>query len=103
MYPSDLRTWYFRSYEDNKKRLGKEKCAVTGLAVGGTMALAGVVPVFAESPASAEEAVITGMTSAASSMTSMVTKAVPIIVPVITAVVVVTFGFKLFKKLTGKA
>ena len=76
---------------------------VTGLAVGGTMALASVVPVLAADESAAETAVITGMTSAASSMTSMVTKAVPIIVPVITAVVVVTFGFKLFKKLTGKA
>ena len=87
---------------EKESRFSKVKRAVTGLAVGGTMALAGVVPVFAEA-GTAEDAVITGMTSAASSMTSMVTKAVPIIVPVITAVVVVTFGFKLFKKLTGKA
>lgn len=88
---------------EKETRLSKVKRAVTGLAVGGSVALAGVVPVFAESPASAETAVISGMTSAASSMTSMVTQAVPIIIPVITAVVVVTFGFKLFKKLTGKA
>lgn len=88
---------------EKESRFSKVKRTVTGLAVGGTMALAGVVPVLAADESTAETAVITGMTSAASSMTSMVTKAVPIIVPVITAVVVVTFGFKLFKKLTGKA
>ena len=89
--------------EKSKTGLAKVKRFLAPLAIGAAMAMTSVVPVFAEGPTTAEQAVITGMTSAAGSMTSMVTSAVPIIIPVITAVVVVTFGFKLFKKLTGKA
>lgn len=90
--------------EKSKTGLAKVKRFLAPLAIAATVATTSVVPVFAsDGGTTAEQAVITGMTSAAGSMTSMVTSAVPIIIPVITAVVVVTFGFKLFKKLTGKA
>ena len=89
-------------YEKGKTGFAEVKRLAAPLAIGATVAMSSVVPVFAED-ASAESAVISGMTSAASSMTSLVGKAVPVIVPVLTAVLVVKFGFKIFKSLTGKA
>lgn len=92
-------------FEKKKLNMDTLKKGATALAVAGTTVLAGALPVFAEGPTSggAEDAVISGMTSAASSMTSLVGKAVPIVVPILTAVIVVKFGFKLFKQFTGKA
>lgn len=76
----------------------------SAVALGSAVALAGAaLPVFAEGSGGADEAIVTGMTSAASSMTGLVTKAVPIVVPIMTAVIVVKFGMGLFKKLSGKA
>lgn len=92
-------------FEKKKLNMDTFKKGATALAVAGTTVLAGALPVFAEGPTGggAEDAVISGMTSAASSMTSLVGKAVPIVVPILTAVIVVKFGFKLFKQFTGKA
>ena len=92
-------------FEKKKLNMDTLKKGATALAVAGTTVLAGALPVFAEgaSGGGAEDAVISGMTSAASSMTSLVGKAVPIVVPILTAVIVVKFGFKLFKQFTGKA
>ena len=75
------------------------------VALGSAVALASAaLPVFAaESGGGADDAIVSGMTSAASSMTGLVTKAVPIVVPIMTAVIVVKFGMGLFKKLSGKA
>lgn len=89
--------------EKGKKGLAKVKRFLAPLAIAAAMAMTSVVPVFAESPTTPESAVISGMTSAASSMTNLVGQAVPIVIPVMTAVIVVVFGMGLFKKLTGKA
>lgn len=89
-------------YEKGKTGLAKVKRLAAPLAVGATVAMTSVVPVFAEDT-TAEAAITTGMQSAATSMTGLVTKAVPIVVPILTAVLVVKFGMKLFKSLTGKA
>lgn len=88
-------------FEKGKQKVKALK-ATSAVALGSAVALAGALPVFAED-ASAETAIVTGMTSAASSMTGLVTKAVPIVVPIMTAVIVVKFGMGLFKKLSGKA
>ena len=90
-------------FEKKKLNMCTLKKGATALAVAGTTVLAGALPVFAAESVGAEDAVITGMTSAASSMTSLVGKAVPVVVPILTAVIVVKFGFKLFKQFTGKA
>ena len=89
--------------EKGKKGLAKVKRFLAPLAIAATVAMMSVVPVFAESSTTPESAVISGMTSAASSMTNLVGQAVPIVIPVMTAVIVVVFGMGLFKKLTGKA
>lgn len=90
--------------EKGRMKMNTLKKGATALAVGGSMMLAGALPVFAaEAGDTAETAITAGMTSAASSMTSLVTKAVPIVVPILTAVLVVKFGMKLFKQLTGRA
>ena len=88
-------------FEKGKQKMNAIK-GVSAVALGSTVALAGALPVFAED-ATAETAIVSGMTSAASSMTGLVTKAVPIVVPIMTAVIVVKFGMGLFKKLSGKA
>ena len=90
-------------FEKGKEKVNSLKKGATALAVGGSLMLAGALPVFAEGSGSAEEAITTGMSSAATSMTGLVTKAVPIVVPIMTAVIVVKFGMKLFKQLSGKA
>lgn len=89
--------------EKGRMKMNALKKGATALAVGGSVMLAGALPVFAADGDTAETAIVTGMTSAASSMTSLVTKAVPIVVPILTAVLVVKFGMKLFKQLTGRA
>lgn len=90
-------------YEKGKTGLAKVKRLAAPLAVGATVAMTSVVPVFAADETTAETAITAGMQSAATSMTGLVTKAVPIVVPILTAVLVVKFGMKLFKSLTGKA
>ena len=90
-------------FEKGKQKIDVIKKGTTALAVGGSMVLAGALPVLAADGDTAETAIVSGMTSAASSMTSLVTKAVPIVVPILTAVLVVKFGMKLFKQLTGRA
>ena len=52
---------------------------------------------------SATTAVENGLTSVGASMNGMITSVVPIALGIIGAVLVVTFGVKIFKKLTGKA
>ena len=90
-------------FEKGKQKMNAIKGA-SAVALGSAVALAGAaLPVFAEGSAGPEDAVVSGMTSAASSMTGLVTKAVPIVVPIMTAVIVVKFGMGLFKKLSGKA
>lgn len=89
-------------YEKGKNGLAKAKRLATATAVGGALALSSALPVFAED-ATAETAIVSGMQSAATSMTGLVTKAVPIVIPIMTAVIVVTFGMGLFKKLSGRA
>ena len=89
-------------FEKSKQRMNMVKRSATALAVVGATVLAGALPVFAEDT-TADAAIVSGMTSAASSMTGLVTKAVPIVVPIMTAVLVVKFGMKLFKQLTGRA
>lgn len=90
-------------YEKSKTGFAKVKRFAAPLAVGATVAMSSVVPVFAEGESTAETAIVSGMSSAASSMTNLVGKAVPIVIPILTAVLVVKFGMKLFKSLTGKA
>ena len=91
-------------FEKGKQKMNAIKGA-SAVALGSAVALASAaLPVFAaEGGGGAEDAVVSGMTSAASSMTGLVTKAVPIVVPIMTAVIVVKFGMGLFKKLSGKA
>lgn len=89
-------------FEKGKQKMNALKGA-SAVALGSAVALAGAaMPVFAEDT-TAETAIVSGMSSAASSMTDLVTKAVPIVVPILTAVLVVKFGMKLFKQLTGRA
>ena len=90
-------------FEKGKQKMNAIKGAFA-VALGSAVALAGAaLPVFASEGGGPEDAVVSGMTSAASSMTGLVTKAVPIVVPIMTAVIVVKFGMGLFKKLSGKA
>lgn len=90
-------------FEKGKQKMNAIKGA-SAVALGSAVALAGaVLPVFASEGGGADDAIVAGMTSAASSMTGLVTKAVPIVVPIMTAVIVVKFGMGLFKKLSGKA
>ena len=90
-------------FEKGKQKMNAIKGA-SAMALGSAVALASAaLPVFAESGGGADDAIVSGMTSAASSMTGLVTKAVPIVVPIMTAVIVVKFGMGLFKKLSGKA
>lgn len=50
----------------------------------------------------ASEAVSTGLTSVAGDMGSMIVTIVPIALGVVAAIMVVKFGIKLFRNLTGK-
>ena len=60
-------------FEKGKQKMNAIK-GVSAVALGSAVALAGALPVFAED-ATAETAIVSGMTSAASSMTGLVTKA----------------------------
>lgn len=50
----------------------------------------------------ASEAVTAGLNDAASQMGSMIVKVVPIGLGIVAAIMVITFGIKLFKKVTNK-
>lgn len=73
-------------FEKGKQKMNAIKGA-SAVALGSAVALAGAaLPVFAsEAGEGADAAIVSGMTSAASSMTGLVTKAVPIVVPIMTA------------------
>ena len=66
-------------FEKGKQKMNAVK-AVSAVALGSAVGLAGAaLPVFAAEGGGAEDAIVSGMTSAASSMTGLVTKAVPIV------------------------
>lgn len=77
--------------------------------MGGALALATAVPVFASDAAtgtglsSVETALTTSFTSVGSSMTSLVGKILPIALPIMGALLLVGFGIKAFKKVANKA
>ena len=76
--------------------------------MGGALAVATAVPVFASESAgtglsSVETALTTSFTSIAASMTSIVGKILPIALPIMGILLVVGFGMKAFKKVTNKA
>ena len=77
--------------------------------MGGALAVATAVPVFASDAAtgtglsSVETALTTSFTSIGSSMTSLVGKILPIALPIMGALLLVGFGIKAFKKVTNKA
>ena len=77
--------------------------------MGGALAVATAVPVFASDAAtgtglsSVETALTTSFTSVGSSMTSLVGKILPIALPIMGALLLVGFGIKSFKKVANKA
>ena len=77
--------------------------------MGGALAVATAVPVFASDAAigtglsSVETALTTSFTSVGSSMTSLVGKILPIALPIMGALLLVGFGIKAFKKIANKA
>ena len=77
--------------------------------MGGALAVATAVPVFASDTAtgtglsSVETALTTSFTSVGSSMTSLVGKILPIALPIMGALLLVGFGIKAFKKVANKA
>ena len=76
--------------------------------MGGALAVATAVPVFASETAgtglsSVESALTTSFTSIGSSMTSVVGKILPIALPIMGALLLVGFGIKAFKKVANKA
>lgn len=52
---------------------------------------------------SASEALVSGLTQVGTDMSGMITKVLPIGLGIVGAVMVITFGIKIFKKVTGKA
>lgn len=72
------------------------------LAAGTALAVSTALPVLASESSSMEDAVVTSMTTTGASMTSMVSKVVPIVMPIIGGIIVIMFGIRLFKKLSGK-
>ena len=88
------------------KSMNLKKKLVPAL-MGGALAVATAVPVFAEGSdtgiASVETALTTSFTSIAGSMTSIVGKILPIALPIMGILLVVGFGMKAFKKVTNKA
>lgn len=77
--------------------------------MGGALAVATAVPVFASDAAtgtglsSVETALTTSFTSIGSSMTSVVGKILPVALPIMGALLLVGFGIKAFKKVANKA
>lgn len=76
--------------------------------MGGALAVATAVPVFASESAgtglsSVETALTTSFTSIGSSMTSVVGKILPVALPIMGTLLLVGFGIKAFKKIANKA
>lgn len=83
----------------------KIRYAVTGLTVAGTSALLPMVSYASESAASMDtvtSALTGGLTDVGTSMLNMVGKVVPIALPIVGAVMIVVFGIKVFRRVTGK-
>ena len=57
------------------------------------------MPVLLSEGADASSAVVTGLTSAASTMSSMITSVVPIALGVVGTVIAVKFGIRFFKSI----
>lgn len=84
------------------------KKKIAPVLMGGALAVATAVPVFASESAgtglsSVESALITSFTSIGSSMTSVVGKILPIVLPIMGVLLLVGFGIKAFKKVANKA
>ena len=85
------------------------KKKIAPVLMGGALAVATAVPVFASDAAtgtglsSVETALTTSFTSIGSSMTSVVGKILPIALPIMGALLLVGFGIKAFKKVANKA
>lgn len=85
------------------------KKKIAPVLMGGALAVATAVPVFASDAAtgtglsSVETALTTSFTSVGSSMTSLVGKILPIALPIMGALLLVGFGIKAFKKVANKA
>ena len=85
------------------------KKKIAPVLMGGALAVATAVPVFASDAAtgtglsSVETALTTSFTSIGSSMTSIVGKILPVALPIMRALLLVGFGIKAFKKVANKA
>lgn len=85
------------------------KKKIAPVLMGGALAVATAVPVFASDAAtgtglsSVETALPTSFTSIGSSMTSVVGKILPVALPIMGALLLVGFGIKAFKKVANKA
>lgn len=84
------------------------KKKIAPVLMGGALAVATAVPVFASEGAgtglsSVETALTTSFTSIGSSMTSVVGKILPIALPIMGAILLIGFGIKAFKKVANKA
>ena len=85
------------------------KKKIAPVLLGGALAVATAVPVFASDAAtstglsSVETALTTSFTSIGSSMTSVVGKILPVALPIMGALLLVGFGIKAFKKVANKA
>ena len=85
------------------------KKKIAPVLMGGALAVATAVPVFASDAATGtslstvETALETSFKSIASSMTSIVGKILPVALPVMGILLVVGFGIKAFKKVSNKA
>ena len=88
------------------KSMNLKKKLVPAL-MGGALAVATAVPVFASESgtglSSVETALTTSFTSIGSSMTSIVGKILPIALPIMGAILLIGFGIKAFKKVANKA
>lgn len=85
------------------------KKKIAPVLMGGALAVATAVPVFASDAAtstglsSVETALTTSFTSIGSSMISVVGKILPVALPIMGALLLVGFGIKAFKKVANKA
>lgn len=85
------------------------KKKIAPVLMGGALAVATAVPVFASDAATStglsfvETALTTSFTSIGSSMISVVGKILPVALPIMGALLLVGFGIKAFKKVANKA
>lgn len=77
----------------------KTKLIIAGTGVG---VVALPVVAFAQETGTANAAVVSAMTTAASDMVATGNAIVPVALTVVTLMVAVTFGIKLFKRITGR-